>query len=217
MQPNQPYAPPPPQQTPEQNPYDFIMNSGEPVKKSPLGLPSGNSVLQRILIVGGGLVILLVVGIIAMSLLGGSGKSNSEQLLTLAQTQTEIMRVTDVILKQPATRSESTRILATNTALSVESTQKQVLAMIESSGKKVNTKELGLLKNAKTDTTLNTAALNNQYDDVATQVIITELKNYRTQLKTTYDGTSDQKNKVVLSDAFKGVGLLLGDTNTTTN
>lgn len=215
MQPNQTYSPDPAPQPPEQNPYDFIMNSGEPPKKSPLGLPSGNSTLQRILLVGGGLVVLIVVGVLLMSVLTAGSKSNSEQLLTLAKTQTELVRIADLAAKEPSVRNESTRILAVNTSVSVNSTKQKVIGMITKSGKKADPKQLALSKNAKTDATLASALQNNQYDEVVTQELITELKNYRLQLKTSYDAVSSKQDKQVLSDAFKGTSLLLG--NNTTN
>lgn len=210
MQPNQPYAPPPAQTTPEQNPYDFIMNSGDAPKKGPLGLPGGSSTMQRMLIVGGGLVILLIVGTLLMSVLAGGGKSNSAQLLTLAQTQTELVRVSENIAKEPKLANENTRILALNTSLSVGSTKQQVLGMITKSGKKVKDKELGISKNSKTDSALAAALQNNQYDEVAVKILNTELKSYRLQLKTSYGAVSSNADKQVLSDAFKGAGLLLG-------
>ncbi len=208
MQPNQPYAPPPPQQVPEQNPYDFIMNSGEPVKKSPLGLPSGKSTLQRVLIFGGGILVLFIIGIFFMSFLGG-GTSNTETLLSLAQDQTEIVRVADIIAAETSLKSQSTRALAQNTSLSVSSSKQQVVAIITKSGKKVNAKQLGLSKDAKIDESLKTALSTNQYDEVANQILITKLKKYRDTLKTSYDAVSAQSDKQVLSDAFKGTNLLL--------
>ncbi|MDQ5885909.1 MAG: hypothetical protein QG628_306 [Patescibacteria group bacterium] len=211
MQPNQTYSPDPAPLPPEQNPYDFIMNSGEPQKKSPLGLPSGNSKLQRILIVGGGLVVLLIVGVLLLSMLTAGSKSNSEQLLTLAKTQTELIRIADLAVKEPSVRNESTRILAVNTSVSVNSTKQQVISMITKSGKKADPKQLALSKNTKTDAKLETALQNNQYDEVVTEELITELKNYRLQLKTSYDAVKSKQDKQVLSDAFKGTTLLLGN------
>lgn len=211
MQPNQPYSPPQPQQAPEQNPYDFIMNSGEPPKKSPLGLPSGNSKLQRILIVGGGIVVLIIIGVLLLSIVTAGSKSNTEQLLSLAKTQTELIRVADLVVKEPSVRNESTRILAINTSVSVNSTKQQVVSMITKSGKKADPKQLALSKNTKTDASLESALQNNQYDEVATEILTTELKNYRLQLKTSYDAVSSKQDKQILSDAFKGTSLLLGN------
>lgn len=215
MQPNQPYSPPPPEQTPEQNPYDFIMNTGADQKKPGVfNLPSGNSTKQRMLIFGGGLFALIIIGVLLLSLLGGSGKSNSETLLSLAQTQTELIRVADLASKEPTVRNEATRVLAANTSLSVTSTKNQVVSMITKSGKKVGAKQLALSLNTKTDSELKTATENNQYDEVVVGILTSGLKSYRNQLKTTYDSVSNQKDKQVLSEAYKGVGILLQDTKT---
>lgn len=218
MQPNQPYNPvPPAAPPPEQNPYDFIMNSGvDPKKSGSFNLPSGNSTKQRILIVGAGLLLLIFLGIFLLMFLSSGKQSNSVALMELAQEQTELIRIADAVSKETAVRSEDTRVLAMNTSLSVNSTKKEVVAIITRSGKKAEPKQLGLLKNGKTDTLLETAKQNNQYDTTALQILQNGLKAYRAKLKTTYELIGNDKDKKVLSDAYKGVGLLLGDNAPTT-
>jgi len=69
-----------------QDPYDFILNPQKPAKKSML--PSGNSMLQRVVLVVGGLTALVVIAVIFISILGAAGKEKTASLLTIAQQQT---------------------------------------------------------------------------------------------------------------------------------
>ena len=211
MQPNQPYVPSPPPAPVNQ--YDFIMNNGANQQpSSKFGLPSGNSTKQRVLIILGGLFLLVIVGIFLMSLLNSGSKSKSAKLLELAQQQTEIIRVTDSVVDNKAVRNSSTLALANNVSLSVTTTQTQTLAMMN--GVKANDKRLALKLNAQTDAKLTSAAQNNQYDAIAIAIIKDELKTYRDLLNTTYETVSKKEDKQVLANAYKGVGLLLGEPST---
>lgn len=141
-----------------------------------------------------------------LSLVSGGG--NGSQLLSLAQEQTEIIRVADLAANERAVRSSITQNLAANTSLSVSSSKIQTLALI--SGKKPNEKTLALKKNSKTDALLTSAAANNQYDKVFTDTLTTKLKDYQAELKRLYTNTSNPKEKATLESAYNGTVILLG-------
>lgn len=224
MNPQQPYQPQVPQQPlppqapqvpqmqqmpqPSPNPqYDFIMNHGQQQQSGRFNLPSGNSPIQRILIFAGGIVGLLIVFLVFMSIIGG-GSDRSTQLLSLAQDQTELIRIADLGQSERTVRQPTTKNLAANTSVSIASIQKQTLVLIKD--KKAASK-LGLKKSAKTDATLTTAAANNQYDSVFVDLLTTKLKSYRTEIKTLFTSAKSAKEKKVLQDAYNGASLLLGE------
>jgi hypothetical protein len=217
MQPNQPYTPNPlpPAPTPPENPYDFFLkDNGNQPTPGKFNLPNGNSTKQRALLIVGGGLLLLIVGLLFMSILSSGSKSNTTLLLEVAQEQTEIVRVANLGILEKAVRNSDTINLATNTALSVESSQQQVIGILTKSGSKVNPKQLAMKKNVKTDAALSSAAQSNNYDAVFVDILQKSLKNYQRILKNSYDATKNPVDRKVLSDAFKGTGILLGNTET---
>ena len=193
-------------QTPSTLPqYDFIMNPGSQQKKPKFSLPSGNSTKQRVLIVVGGIGILLVVGLLLMSLLGG-GSGSKENLTLLAQQQNEIIRLTDAALNGKSIRNNTTLQATSTIGLVIQSEQNQTLALL---AKKPNPKTLGLKKSAKTDAVLLAATQNNTYDETLLNTLQTQLKQYQQQLKLTFDSTKSVKEKAVVNSAYKSTGILL--------
>lgn len=193
-------------QTPSALPqYDFIMNTGNQPKKSKLGLPSGNSTKQRVLIVAGGAGILLIVGFIVMSLFGGS-PSSKDNLTLLAQQQNEIVRIADAAQTAKTIRNINTLHAATSIGVVLQSDQQQTIALL---AKKPSVKILSLKKSTKTDADLVTASQNNTYDETLLNTLQTQLVQYQQQLKKTYDASSSKKEKDALSAAYKNTGLLL--------
>lgn len=210
MNPQQyPGAPPAPTPQPtDQNPYDFIINSGTPQPKGKFNLPQGKSPLQRVLIIAAGIVLLLVVFMVVATIFSGNGSRNKE-LLAVAQDQTEIIRIADLAKSEKSVRLASTKDLAVNTSLALTSAKVQTVALIK--GKKAGDKQLGLTKSSKTDSTLATAAANNQYDAKFVEILTAKLKAYQTKVKAAYSGAKTAKEKQVLQDAFNGATLLIGE------
>lgn len=207
--PGQPSGPLPQGPPPDPNdPYAFIMNHGAQQPQKRMGLPRGNSTLQRVLIIAGGFLAILVVGLFAMSLFRGSGNRNAE-LLNLAQEQTEIIRIANLASSERAVRSTATQNLAANTSITVSTSKAQTLALI--SGNKPGEKTLALKKSTKTDTLLSEAAANNQYDSVFTETMTAKLKTYQADIKKLYTGNKSKKEKAVLESAYNGTVILLGE------
>lgn len=210
--PQPPQAPqaPLPQHNPNDpnDPYAFIMGSGTPQPQGKFNLPKGNSTLQRALIFGGGFVVLLIVGLMALSVLSGGG-GHKDQLLTIAQEQTEIVRIAELARNERTIRSTTTSNLASSTSLSVSTSLRQTLALI--GGKPPAPKVLALKKSAKVDALLTTAASNNQYDEAFVSTLKTKLKEYQSDIKKLYVGNSSKKEKAVLESAYNGTVILLGE------
>lgn len=207
----EPTPAPSPAPSPQQNPYEFIMSNGQQQPKRAFGLPTGGSKLQKVLLFGGGGVIVLVLIFMLLSLLGGGNKTQNEQLLVLAQEQTEILRITALAKNERSMRTTDAQNLAINTSLAVQSSNQETLALLKKAKVKTNEKVLALKKNAKTDATLTVATKNNNYDEVFTTVITEQLKTYRGDIQKLYKQTSNKNTKAVLETAYKGASILLNE------
>ena len=116
--------------------YDFILDPQKP-PRSPLPFSTGGK-FQKILIIGGGIIILIVLAVVANSLLSGSANAQNNKLLTLAKTQTEIIRIIDEA--DDKVTDQELRNLSINTKLSVASTKQQTISSPASRGKEVKTR-----------------------------------------------------------------------------
>ena len=184
-----------------QSQYDFFLKD-RPKQRKGLNL-GGGSFKNRLFIVAGGALSLLIILILFMSLVFG-GSDVKQQLFELAQEQTEIVRVSDIGIEKA--RGSAAKNLATTVKYTVTSSRNDVLAIIK---KKSTDKSLRTAKNSATDKTLESAATNNNFDAVFTETMATSLKAYQANIKKIYDTTGNQKTKDVLSDAFNSVNVLL--------
>lgn len=207
-QPPSPAPVPPAPGTPGHNPYDFILNPEKPQKKPTVPLAgAGNSMMQRIAIAGGGLVILIIVAVVGMSLLTSGSKEKTASLLSIAQYQTELVRVaTDASTKATSISAQN---LAQDIQASVLSDNNELLAYMKNNGQKVDPKQLTLKRSKSTDTTLTTAKENNTYDIAFKEIIQSDLGSYMTALKKAYDANPGPKGKTLLSEQYDSAELLL--------
>ena len=192
-----------------QSPYDFITNPSKPPKKSLL--PGGNSFKARLLIVGIGITILLVVAIIVINILGSSSTGLKNDYLSLAQQQAELIRVSTIGI-QKANDSDA-KNLAILVQGSLSSEQPAILNLAKKAGVNTSAKSLALGQNTQTDKTLDAAAQTNQFDTVFIKTMQDGLKKYQQTLKKIYDATSDQKTKSTLSEDYINADLLINRQN----
>lgn len=194
--------------------YDFILNHGTPPERpKKLGLPSPNSSMQRIVIVVVGVFLLVTVGLVLFSVLTGGGGTSETQLLEVAQQQTELVRVAD----QASSKARSTNTLnfAANVSLTISTTHQSMSGILTREGIKSNDKRLAFKKNVQTDQLLLNAAQNGQFDETLTKTLQTQLLAYQASLSVVYKGSKNPKDKAILQEAYKGVGILLGDQSKT--
>ncbi len=205
MQPNAPTpgpAPLPPHM-PSPTQYDFIMNPNQPGAKRPLIGGHNKHRLLMFSIIGG---VLLIIILIASSVFFGGNKTTG--LLEIAQTQQELIRVSDLGTQKAA--SSSARALAYTTKESMASSQNEMLGQLAKQGqKKINPKTLAVKKNKHTDEVLAQAALDNRYDETFEKTLQQQLVEYQKLLKATYDKTGDQKLQRILNSDFDSAGLLI--------
>lgn len=201
--------PPGQPQYPQQNQYDFIMNSGQPQPKRPFGLPSGGSKVQRILLFVGGGAVLLVLLLMVISMFSGGSKDQNQRLLGIAQQQTELVRVAG--LAQDKARTSATQSLAATASITIQSSQNDISGLLRKAKIKTDAKILASKNDPKTDATLEAAAQNNRYDEVFTELLTREIKEYQLDLKEAYDSTSSKTQKEVLEAAFVSASTLLSE------
>lgn len=200
----QPQSPAP--QTPGNNPYDFIMGSpAGPPQKGVKGL-DGNK-RGRIILVAIVTVVVLIIGIVIMGIIKGSGDKTVPGLISIAQQQTEIARIAAIGAQKA--RSTDTKNFAMTTQVSLESDQLTTVALIKANKGKADTVILAGGKNTKTDALLTQAEQANKFDEVFKQKIQADLVAYQKLVKTTYDTAEGKKTKQALSVVYKHASLLL--------
>lgn len=223
MQPNQPqpnYQPAPPplqpqqqfpqQQQPAPNPYGFIMD--DPVQKKPAGplkIFNGNSQKARIALVAGGFLFLLIIGWVLLSLLSAGNGAQNEKLLSLAQQQTEIIRVSNLAENSRSIRSTATRNLAVNGSAVMVSSKKDVVALLAKNKMKVKDKQLAGASDSKIDAKLAAATNNNTFDQTFVEIYKGLLQKYQRSVKDAFDSSKSATEKATLQTSYTSVGILL--------
>jgi hypothetical protein len=205
----------PPSQAPQNNPYDFITGSGQPAPsgsgKLPLMPKANSSMVRRIIIVGVGVFVLIIVTLIVSSALSSVGKAGLNQLLAVANDQAALT----TLATQGATGAvnQDTKNLALTTELTMTTTQSKFLALIKTEGLSIASTQIK--PNITTDTTQLTQATQvSNFDPVFIQIITAELNQYRTDLQTAYKGTTIAARKQFLSKSYTAAALLLQQANT---
>lgn len=193
----------PDNQTPN---FDFIMNENKP--QNP-GLLTGGSKKRKIIVAGLGISILFLIIFLFFSLLNSGGSSNEEILLSLAQKQTEIIRVSTVGTSKA--RDSTALDLAVNSSLSVSSLQNDLSTLMSKNGIKTNPKDLALGRDATTDSKLTSAEQSAHFDEVFLEIMKTELKDYQTEIVSANQQTSSTSQKEFFTKAYSQVSLLLGE------
>lgn len=208
MQPQQyqpPTAPPNPGMGGPQPNYDFITNPVQPTGKKRWG--GQQSTLFKIIVFGVGLLVLLIVfGIIRSALSGGN--SSTTALNAVAQQQTAVAHIAGIAKDQQGI--DTTTLNSANTAaVSVASSQAQLIAFSSSHGVKIDTKKLGLKIDVNVDNQLKTAVAAGTYDQTYSTVMQAQLKEYKQTLQQAYNQLSNPEGRNLLDDQFKQADLLL--------
>ena len=205
---------PAPNQDPDQ-PYDFITNAAQPPKEPFLNkVPGGNSLVGRIGLAVGGLVVLLVVFLIFKGLL--SGPTNVDSFVTIAQQQQELIHLATNASQQPGT-SVSNKNLAATMQASLTSSQAATTQYLATNGKKINQKQLDLKVSAATDKQLTDAATAGSYNETFKDVIKNKLATYGATLDQTYRSGPGPKGKTLLEDSYRQVQLFQTQLETPVN
>lgn len=211
---NAPASAPPPvdMSSTTQTPYDFIMqNPQKPTGKFNFG-GSKKSRILFVAIIGGVLLsLLIIIGAVVTS----SGKTGTQNLVSLAQEQNELIRVADIGISKA--RTADAKNLATITSFSLRSSQTDTLALLAKQGHKLKPKELAFKQDSSTDNQLNTANLNNKFDEVFLQLLDKSLATYQKDVKQVFDSSKSKSEQQILSTSYNGVTLLVGSQTAQSN
>ena len=188
------------------NPYDFIMS--EPNKTSHLPIKiNNNSFKGRLLVVGGGIAILIIVMIVLFGVILKPSTKGAESMYQLAAAQQDIIGLTDLgkVNAKDQNLLNSTAIIntvvnshyyATNSTISKSSFSKNSSAKITE------------LRNSQYKAALDTAKTNGTYDDTYRTLLSNRLDIYRSYLQTAYSAVSNQAVKTQLSDEYNQASTL---------
>jgi hypothetical protein len=189
------------------NPYDFIMGPQQQPKKRLPGMPNlgGNSFMARLLLIVGGAFGLIILMVIFSNVFLGS-KINTEDLVGLTQTQTELRRVAQQVTTEA---DQAVRNAAANTQTTAESHKQTMLTFLADNGREVGEDELTLKANTDTDTLLSAAKQTGSFDATLTETMRSQLTAYASTIKAAYDASGDAAMRKMLSDQYADVQLLL--------
>lgn len=201
MDPNKPY-----QNSPESNPYEFILNPQQPSKPKRLGSASNNKFLLTIVLIIGGVFVLMIIVAILLNALAPK-KVSKEQLIGLSQTQTELIRVSE----QGSTASvqQVTRNLAATIQYSMKTQRKQTLDTLAKNNVEVSDKLLALKQNAQTDQQLASAKSTSTYDAAFTEIVETQLKQYAATLQQLTEQGASKTERDQMSEYYRQTQLLI--------
>jgi hypothetical protein len=228
-QPNDPYTPvqypaPEPTNTPQYPPvapsqppmpqpeaYDFIVNPEKPAapKMQLPGLPSTNSMILRLVYVGGGLLILLILFVIVKGLIVGKPKLDS--FVSIAQDQQELIHLaTNASNTTNNGLSTGNQNVAATVSLVLSSNQTQITKYLSSNHFKTSPKELALRQNSSLDTQLTDSQASGTYNQVFQTTIVSQLASYTYDLRKAYS-SAGPKGKDILTSQYKQAALLYTD------
>lgn len=199
------------QQTPQNNPYEFITNPDQPSKKPAFG----GSTKSRIILVSLGIVLLIIIATVISTVMGSAGRASVESLKNISAQQTEIIRVAE--LGNEGAISSETRAYISTISLTVTTSQQEVGERLTANKAKMSKVETASKLNSKTDESLNVAKANNRYDEELIATMNKELEKYMTSLKSAYDSNSSEKTRTALEKAYNNAGTLLATSPKTAN
>jgi hypothetical protein len=192
-------------QPPTGDAYDFIMNPQKPPKPKKLGLGNNSNFGLTIGLIVGGAVIFMIIVAIILSLL--SGGSNTTNLLSIAQTQNELVRVADQGARSGV--RQTTKNLAVTIQYGMTTQQKQTLAYMTRTGTGTDEKSLKLKQNATTDQQLASAKTTSTFDSTFAELMQTQLTAYANSLRQLHGASTSETEKELLSTFYEQTQLLI--------
>lgn len=182
--------------------YDFIMNQN-PGNKSPLFAPENTK--MRIAIFGVGIILLIILMIVFFSFLNAAGSKQKDNLLKVAQTQAEIIRVIKLGEKNISTSDLKDKTLTLQAVIATS--QQEVIAALAARGEKANPKDLAKTQNPQTDAELENALAQARHDEAFNKILLNLLEQYSSQLNNIYnEGNASEKE--LATDAYNQIDLI---------
>ncbi len=151
-------------------------------------------------------IIIIIGGVVLGNILGSSSDAQKQRLIELAQSQTEIVRVSTAAATKA--NSSDTKAIAYTNKISVQSALNQTTAQLSKYNVKSDGKLLGQGKNAETDKLLADAASNNRYDETYKKILAEQLSNYQKLLQNTFE-SSNRTEKLMINQAANSNTLVI--------
>jgi hypothetical protein len=189
---------------PDEDKYGFIMNPQQAPKASPF---SGLGKKQLIVLGVAAVVVLGIVGGVIYSA-ANSGPSNKEQLLAVAQQQNEIIRISDIALKEA--KGIPARNLATTAKLSLRSDQSSLIAALKAQNVKVGAPQLKAGQDKTNDAKLTEGTQNNRFDEAYMTLVQSALVKYQRSLDAVYKTTVSVSLRATLKAQYQHASLIIG-------
>lgn len=193
---------------PTQSSYEFIMNPPEPPKQS--RFPGSGSLLSRIAIIGGGLVVLLIIANVARGAL--SGPSPFPSYVSILQDQQVLIYLSTKALEEDSL-SSTNRDFASTTQLSMTSSQAALIGYLATNDQVVDAKVLNAKVTPELDKRLETALAATTYNSTFQEVAKTTLVDYTARMQRTYDAFEGKNGRDLLAKDYKQAELLLEQLN----
>lgn len=187
--------------------YDFILKSGQKPKSNLLNLFG----LPKIVVLGVGGALVLIILIIGFSLIFGAKKTDTQSLIDLAAHGQEISRVSSLV--SDGSQDPNTKALATTTSAVLDSQEARITSYVTSTRLKLDPKLLDKFKNTANDSTVQTAIQNGTLSTTYNNYLTGSLNSYRIELTDQYKKASNAQLKSILSDAYDSVQTLLSATD----
>lgn len=194
----------PPNQPINGSPYEFL---NAPKQKRKLLLVNGSFKQRLLVVVGGGIILIIAVYVLGSLLKGGT--SGTDYLISMAQQQNELVTIATAAESNTSTQQQTTKNLAINVELGLNSEQNQLIAYLKTIGVSVSSKVLNDTNSTALNNTLTTAQSSGNYDAVFIQVVTNELNTYVQTIKTAFSKTHNATGQNLLSKDYQAANLLL--------
>lgn len=195
-----------PEQSSRDQSYAFITNPAEAPKPSSMSrIPFGSSLVGRVGLVAGGLLVLMIIFAIFKSLLVSG--PNVTPVIAVVQDQQELLHIVQKASNQGL--STNNQNFAATMQLSLTTSQQKGITYLATAGQKLKIKQLNLKVSPTADNQLKAAQAAATYDQTFTEVMQAKLTEYGKDLQTAYKLDSGKKGRILLKDTYYQQQLLL--------
>jgi hypothetical protein len=168
---------------------------------------SGSNFKQRLMLVAGGGIVLVLIMVILFGVILKPNTKYIDALLQVAATQQDIVDLTELGNEN----IQGQQLL--NMSITISSVVTSHLAEVtnyinDSSFAKDSSKKITLLRDTDYETLLDDAKIDGTYDATYQTLLTNRLAIYRSNLQTAYQASSSQKLKTILNDAYNEINEL---------
>ncbi|MEI6236984.1 MAG: hypothetical protein WCP03_00075 [Candidatus Saccharibacteria bacterium] len=194
----------------QQNPYDFML-AEPPAKQGFTFDASGKK--QRLIIVGAGALILIIIAWILISIIGNAGKKDQVLAFKVAAAQQDMIGLTSLGVNNVRDRYVISQ--STTASIIITGQNKDTNAYIASLKIKGYGKQIAAYVNSSYKAKLETARSNGNYNEVYKALYTDRFNSYSSLLNQTYASTSIQKLKDMMRKYSSQLNSI--DPNSTTD